>query len=151
MVLVLVLAAAAAWAAPPTVQVKEASLYAKPSPTSKFLGKITLGTVLKVLDQKDGWARVSVDSQNLTGWLRSQTFTTKAVSTKATGDTGSGVSATEVSLAGRGFTEQIESDYRTKNPALDFATLDRMEADGIPDSQLTDFLQEGGLKPRGDQ
>lgn len=135
-------------AAPATVQVKEASLYAKPTPTSKFLGRVPLGTLLTIVLEKDGWAQVKAEERGLTGWLRVQAYTTKPLNLKATADTGSGVSATEVSLAGRGFTEEVEAEYRKKNPGLDFAILDQMEARGIPDDELAEFLREGGLQPR---
>lgn len=133
-------------AAPAAVQVREASLYAKPTPTSKFLGKLPWGTALTVVSEKDGWARVKALGKE--GWLRSQAFTTKPLDLKATGDTASGVSATEVSLAGRGFTEEIETDYRAKNPGLDFHTLDVLEAQGITDEELVQFLEDGGVKPQ---
>jgi uncharacterized protein YraI len=140
------LATGALFAAPATVQVREASVYAKPTPISKFLGTLPLGTTLIVVTEKGGWAQVK--ATGLAGWLRTQAFSTKALDVKATDNTSSGVSATEVSLAGRGFTEAIESDYRSKNPNLDFATLDRMESQGIPDDELSQFLDDGGVKPR---
>lgn len=140
------LVAAVLGAAPATVQVKEASVYSKASPTSTFLGKLKAGTVLTVLQEKDGWAQVR--AQGLTGWLRSQAYTTKALDLKSTTATGASVSATEVSLAGRGFSAQVESDYRSKNPALDFATLDALEAGGVDADRLLAFLRDGGLRPR---
>lgn len=135
-------------AAPAAIQIKEASLYAKPTPTSRFLGKLALGTLLTVLDEKDGWTQVKVDGKGLSGWIRTQSYTTKPLNLKATANTGAGVSATEVSLAGRGFTEQIETDYRKKNPTLDFQTLDRLEAQAVPDDELAAFLRDGGVKPK---
>ena len=145
--LLLFLTAGFLGADPATVQIKEASLYAKASPVSKFLGKLPLGTVLTVLSEKDGWANVR--AAGLSGWVRTQSYTTKPLNLKASDSTGSGVSTTEVSLAGRGFTEEIESDYKKKNPGLDFSELDRMEASGIDDGRLVEFLRDGGVKPRG--
>ena len=136
------------WAASAAVQVKEASLYAAPSATAKFLGKVPYGTVISILETKAGWARVSADGSGLTGWLRTQSYTTKTLDLKAGAQT-SGASSTEVSLAGRGFSEEVEQDYKSKNPNLDYADVDKMEAQGIPEPDLTGFLQDGGLNPDG--
>jgi len=144
----LLLASWSLWAANAAVQVKEASVYAQPSATAKFLGKVPYGTLLSVLESKGGWARVSADGSNLTGWVRSQAFTTKSLNLKAGTET-SGASSTEVSLAGRGFTEEIEQDYKKKNPTLDFADVDKMEAIEFPDDDLNSFLTTGGLNPDG--
>ena len=122
------------WAATVNVQVKEASVYSQPSSTAQFLGKVPYGSVLTVLESKEGWARVSAGS-GLTGWVRSQAFTTKSLNLQS-GTQASGASATEVSLAGRGFSEEVEQDYKAKNPTLDFADIDKMEAQEVPEDQL---------------
>lgn len=133
-------------AEPATVQVKEAPVYAKPSATSKFLGRLPLGTALSVVDRKSGWARV--EGPTLSGWLREQTFTTKALGLKAGGAAG-GVTSTEVSLAGRAFTPEVEAEYERRNPGLNYQVLDAMEASGVSDKDLDDFVRAGDLSPDG--
>lgn len=134
------------WADPVTVQVKEAPLYEKPSAISKFLGKVPYGTQLTVVATQTGWKQVK--SSLGVGWLREQNVTTKKVDYQSGSQT-SGASATEVSLAGRGFSEEIENDYKTKNPTLDYTDVDKMEAQGIDDPKLSGFLQDGGVVPPG--
>jgi len=146
LVLVYALISWSLWADPSTVQVKEASLYDKPSVISKFLGKVTYGTQLTVLTTQPGW--VQVKSEQGTGWLRDQTITTKKLDLKEGGQT-SGASATEVSLAGRGFSEEVEKGYKDKNPQLDYSDVDKMEAQGIDEGPLVTFLQDGGVVPGG--
>jgi len=137
----------AVWAAPVSVQVKEASLYDQPSAISKFLGKLPYGTSLTVLETKNGWSQVRSGSPALTGWVRAQTYTTKDLNLKS-GTKASDASATDVSLAGRGFSEEIEQDYKTKNPNLDYADVDKMEKQNIPEGDLETFLKDG-LNPNG--
>ena len=137
-------------ATPATIQVKEASLYAKPSATAKFLGRVPYGTKLTVLEAKNDWAQVKAEGRGLTGWVRTQAYTSKPLDLKAGGQT-SGVSTTEVSLAGRGFTEEVEGEYKKSHPNLDFAALDRMEEQEIPEAELDDFLRDGGLAPDGER
>lgn len=145
------LTAWAVWADTATVQVNEASVYAKPTATAKFLGKLPWGTALTVLQEQNGWAQVRSATPKIEGWVRTQSYTVKAVNTKASGDTGGSVSATEVSLAGRGFSEALEKDYRASNPNLDYGPVDRMEAYGLSDAELDAFLRDGGIHPREDR
>jgi len=147
-VVLLLALAGALGASPARVQVREAPLYAQPSAVAKFLGRAPLGTQLNVLETKGGWARVEAPGLP-TGWMRTQAFTVQALNLKSSANTGSGVSAAEVSLAGRGFTDEVEAAYQKKNPQLDFTVLDRMEALDLPDGDLRAFLREGGLKPQG--
>jgi len=132
---------------PATVQIKEASLYEKPSAISKFLGKIPYGTQLTIVSSQAGWVQVKSDALG-SGWLRDQAITTKKLAMKS-GTQSSGVSATEVSLAGRGFSEEIEKGYKAKNPNLDYADVDKMEAMGVDDTVLQTFLVDGGVVAGG--
>ncbi len=141
------LVACSLWADGATVQIKEASLYEKPSVISKFLGKIPYGTRLTIISTQAGWVQVQSDSLGK-GWLRDQTVTTKKLAMQSGGET-SGVSDTEVSLAGRGFSEEIEKDYKTKNPKLDYADVDKMETMGVDDTELASFLVDGGVSAGG--
>ena len=136
------------WATPVSVQVKEASLYDQPSAVSKFLGKVPYGTSLTVLASKGAWSQVRADSPALTGWVRAQTYTTKDLKLKS-GTDASAASSSDVSLAGRGFSEEMEQNYKAKNPSLDYADVDKMEAQGIPKAELEGFLKAGGLVPDG--
>ena len=144
----LFLASFCVWAAPVSVQVKDASFYDQPSAVSKFLGKVPYGTSLTVLETKNGWSRVKSDSPALTGWIRSQSYTSKNLALKS-GTDASGVSSNYVSLAGRGFSEEVEQNYKTKNPSLDYADVDKMEAQTVPEGDLETFLKDGGLSPDG--
>jgi hypothetical protein len=132
---------------PATVQIKEASLYDKPSAISKFLGKVPYGTSLAIVSTQTGWVQVKSDTLG-TGWVRDQSVTTKKIDLQS-GNQTSGASDTEVSLAGRGFSEEVEKGYKEKNPQLDYTDIDKMETMGIDDGALTMFLQDGGVGPGG--
>ncbi|UCG78872.1 MAG: hypothetical protein JSV21_03305 [Nitrospirota bacterium] len=54
-------------------------------------------------------------------------------------------SSDEVALAGKGFNPQVESAYRKKNPKLNFALVDRIEGLNVPQEQLMEFIEKGGL------
>ena len=130
------------------VQIKAASLYAKPSATAAFLGKVPYGAKVSVLAVQNDWGQVKVEGSALSGWMRTQAFTTKDLALKA-GTEVSSVSTTEVSLAGRGFTDVVETQYRQDHPELNFATLDKMESQVVAPQDLDAFLKDAGLKADG--
>ncbi|MCK4931972.1 MAG: hypothetical protein KAT01_07395, partial [Candidatus Aminicenantes bacterium] len=57
--------------------------------------------------------------------------------TKATAD--------EISLAAKGFSKQVEDDYKAKHSEADFAGVDRMLKVKVSQNQLLKFLKEGKL------
>ena len=58
-------------------------------------------------------------------------------------------SSDEVELAGRGFTPQVEGQYREKNPNLDFSHVDKIEKTAIDPGELEAFVNEGKLAGGG--
>jgi len=149
MVLVLLLAAASVWAESAQVQIRQASVYDHPSVMAKFLGRLTLGDKVSVLSRKNGWVEVVSDEAHLKGWTREQGLTSAKVALRS-GKNAQGASTTEVSLAGRGFSDPVESEYRQENPQLNYAVLDAMEKNTISDDELNAFLRDGGIHPEGD-
>ena len=49
----------------------------------------------------------------------------------------------------RGFTPDVEEEYRGKHPDLDFSHVEAIEKTGVDLSELGAFVEEGGLG--GDQ
>ena len=131
-----------------TVQVKETIVRDQPSFTGKTTGVLKYGAQVSILEEKSGWARVTADNGKLQGWIHGSSVTKKAVSLSSKGGTGTGASSSEVSLAGKGFNQQVETQYRSQNAALDFASIDEMEKIRIRPEEANLFLSEGGLLPK---
>ncbi len=144
-------AALALWAAggEATVQVKETILRDQPSFTGKSLGVLKYGAKVSVLEEKSGWSRVSAEGGKLLGWVHGSAITKKSVALSSQGGSGTGATSGEVSLAGKGFSAQVEGEYRSQNAALDFATVDGMEKIRFRPEELKVFLAEGGILPKG--
>jgi hypothetical protein len=53
----------------------------------------------------------------------------------------------EVALAGKGFTPEVESSYRSKHPEMNFAQVDQIEGFKVDPASLQTFIKEGDLKP----
>ena len=56
-------------------------------------------------------------------------------------------SSDEVALAGKGFTPEVESSYRSKHPEMNFAEVDKIESFKVDPASLQTFIKEGDLKP----
>ena len=58
-------------------------------------------------------------------------------------------SSDEIALAGKGFNEQVEGEFKKKNPNIDFKQIDRMEKIVVSQNNMQQFLKSGGLSPKG--
>jgi uncharacterized protein YgiM (DUF1202 family) len=145
---VLVLAAVAAFgqtAKQMSVQVKETQIRATPSFTGRILGKLAYGDQVSVLAEQGGWARIRLPSGKGEGWVSLSALTKKRIVLKAGAESvGTGASSGEVALAGKGFNQEVETQYRDEKQ-LDYTWIDRMESFRMSPEQILAFLQQGGL------
>jgi hypothetical protein len=103
---------------------------------ARELGKLTLGTELTLIRENGKWSEVRVGT--LSGWVASSSLSTRRVVTS-----GTAVSVSEITLAGKGFTPDVEIEYR-KN-GLDYSAVDAMEQMDIHADELLTFVIEGRL------
>ena len=147
----LLLAAAAIFAVPMSVIVKETQVRATPSYMGKILGTAKYGDRLEVLEKQNGWAKVTLPAGKGQGWVNLSALSTKQVALKAgAAGTTSGAFSGEVALAGKGFNQEVETQYRDEKQ-LDYTWIDRMESFRVSPEQILAFLQAGGLPQGGAQ
>lgn len=117
-------------------------LKAKSSMTSKTIEVLSLGDVVYVSNTKGNWSYVTNEATNSSGWVNSSVLTKKKVVAK-----GNKVSAnaSELALAGKGFSAEIESEYK-KTSEADFASVDLIEQNLISFEQIGSFMAEGNLE-----
>ena len=89
---------------------------------------LALGLGLPLLAPTAGWGQL-----NLPGLL--------------TGTPAKQTSSDEAALAGKGFTPEVETGYRSKHPEMDFAQVDKIETFKVDPAALQAFIKEGDLKP----
>lgn len=129
-----------------TVQVREGQLRATPSHFGKITAKIFYGDGVTVLEEKGDWKRVSVADGKGQGWLHGRALTSKRTILKAgRSQAGTSVSQDEIALAGKGFSEEVEKEYRKNNANLDYAWINRMETIRISPRQMENFVEDGRL------
>jgi SH3-like domain-containing protein len=134
-----------------SVQVKEGLLRATPSHLGKITARTAYGAQVTVLEERGAWKRVAVAGGKTQGWMHNTALTGKKLVLKA-GQAGVGTSVTrdEIALAGKGFSEEVEAQYRKSNKNLDYTWINRMEAMKVSPEQVEDFISAGRLTPGGE-
>jgi len=127
-----------------TIRVMSAKVMKSPKFIGPTAGSVSRGDSLTVKEVKGDWYRVE---GSYSGWIHKSNVTEGKVALSSTpGGSGGNVNRDEVELAGRGFTPQVEQQYKDKNPNLDFSHVDAIEKVTIDPSELESFVTEGKLK-----
>jgi uncharacterized protein YgiM (DUF1202 family) len=127
-----------------SIQNKEGKVRAKPSFLGKIILKLPYGTKVVKIEEKIPWVKVKYSDK--TGWLHLDAITEKEIIVNAgKTDVKKAASDDELVLAGKGFSENVEQEYRKKNPKVTFGQVDRMEHFNIPVAKMATFIKDGGL------
>jgi hypothetical protein len=118
------------------VAVKTAPLKTSPGIFSRTTAALNLGDAVTVITVQGNWVQVRAGIAS--GWTQLAGLRARVV-------TGTGpATATEVSLAGKGFSGPVEAEYRMEGGG-NYAAVDAMEQIVIPDDDLLDFIVSGRL------
>lgn len=132
-----------------TVQVREGQVRSKPSFLAKIIATLKYGDKVEPLEEKDGWSRVSIPDTQTRGWLHTSALTDEELELQSgAGDAAVSASGEETALAGKGFTEQVENEYRKSHEDLNYSAVDAMEKITINDADLAEFLKQGEVQPQ---
>ncbi len=133
-----------------SVQVKKGQIRLTPSFLGRIVALLSYGDRVYVLEQKGSWTKVGLSKGISDGWIHSSALTRKKIILKAGAqDVQTAASSDELALAGKGFNQQVESEFRAKNPNLDFTWVDRMEKFVVSEKQMKKFLKKGEVFPKG--
>jgi hypothetical protein len=131
-----------------SIQVDRAQLRSTPAYFGSVVTAVSYADRLKIIDSKGAWVKASTARNNATGWIHISALTSTKLAPKSGGKNApTSVSAGELSAAEKGFTEQIEQDYRQNNKKIDFTWVDKIEKIKISPEQSVTFLKEGQVKP----
>lgn len=126
-----------------SVQVRSGQVRATASFLGRVVASLPYGTQVELVQPSKPWMQVRT-ADGASGWMHESALTAERLQLKAgAGDAQAGTSANEISLAAKGFTQQIEKEYRAQNPTLDFAWVDRMEAFRVSAAEAEAFLAAG--------
>jgi SH3-like domain-containing protein len=122
------------------VAVKSAALKSSAGFFASNRALMNRGDAVTVLQEKGKWVEVRpADNVSLSGWIAQASLTAKRIT-----NAGREFSNTEVAMAGKGFTEEVEKKYQTLGE-IDYTFIDQMEARKVPEGELLKFLTEGRL------
>lgn len=140
------LAATGAWAAKEmSVQVRDGQLRNRASFLGTVTGTVAYGDRVTVNQSQAGWCEVATVS-GATGWIHESALTPKRVElSSGAGDARTGASGEEVALAGKGFSKEVEAEYKKQNKDIDYTWVDWMGKQTVANDRLVQFLKEGGL------
>ena len=140
------LMATGAWAANEmSVQVRDGQLRNRASFLGAVVGTVAYGDRVTVNQTQAGWCEVSLAGK--TGWIHESALTPKKV-VLASGTTDArvqSVGSEEVAVAGKGFSKEVEAEYKKQNPELDFTWVDWMGQQTVSNERLVAFLKQGNL------
>jgi len=141
----------AAWAAEGrqglSVQVREGQLRSTPSFLGKIVARPSYGERVALIQAQGDWRKVALSS-GIQGWMHATALTTKAIVLRAgAADVQTSATGGEIALAGKGFSEEVEKQYRSLNPNLDYSWVDRMERIQVSPEEMLAFLKQGELVP----
>ena len=128
------------------ISVQSLALKEKASNVSKTLGTLSYGDEVTVTKESGKWSLVSpAASPSLKGWVSTSALSKrKIVAGKAVK-----TDASEISLAGKGFSEGLEAEYR-KDGTADYEAVDKVEGNAVSDRDRQAFVREGQLKEDGE-
>ena len=131
-----------------SVQVKEGQMRNTPSFLGTIVARPSYGEHVVLIEDQGTWKKVSV--RGVQGWMHTSALTTKNIVLKA-GTTNVQTSATggEIALAGKGFSEEIEKQYKRQNKNVDFTWVDRMEHFKVSTEEMQAFLKQGQVVQEG--
>ena len=122
------------------VSTKAAELKSSTGFFASTVGSLEMGAEIKVLQVNGNWVEVeSLANTNIKGWTAASNLSTRRIVA-----TGTGASASEIALAGKGFSQEVEDSYKTQGN-LNFDDVDRTEAITVSRDELYFFVTEGRL------
>lgn len=128
-----------------SIKVRETALRAKPKAWSPGIAGLAYGSKVTVLGSEEGWFKVKTTSGK-EGYLHPSAVTDRPVIISSTSaSVGKEADPSQVVLAGKGFSKEIEKEYASLNPSLKYSTLNQIERMRISDSELVEFMSQGML------
>jgi len=118
------------------VAVQSAPLKESTAFFAKDLGSLSLGDAVTLVREEGKWTQVRTGA--IIGWVLSSSLSVRRITSS-----GTNALASELALAGKGFSPELEMEYRKSG--LDYSIVDIMENTVIGTDELLKFISEGRL------
>ncbi|MBN2056350.1 SH3 domain-containing protein [bacterium] len=130
------------------VQVRAAKLRSSPQFLAPIVATLEYGATIEELEENGSWIKVRTSGGTM-GWLHETSLGKARAVTAGAGKAETTASGHEVSLAGKGFNEQVEKEYAGSHKELDFTKVDALERLTASEAEIKTFAVEGGLLKGG--
>ncbi len=127
------------------IVVKETTLREQCKFLSPAMARLQYSDSVNIISRQADWFKVTFGTAQgclHRSALEARTYSLSGVSGARAG----GASQEEVSLAGKGFTPEVEESYKKQRRDLNYQAVDRVEHYRISEESLREFTQDGGLK-----
>ena len=129
------------------VQVRSAVILKEPKHLASILKRCAFGDPLTTISHEADWIRVRMPN-NVEGFIHRSALSSQRVSLAGGKNFSGGVSQTDISLAGKGFSPEIEKQLAAKNSTLNFRAVDSMEKINVSAEQTRAFAKTGKLSEK---
>ncbi len=130
------------------IQSTECKVRSSASPLGAVIATPKYGMEVSVVEVKGAWTRVKGDGGKIDGWVHESALTARKLDMKAGDkDVAKVASNAELANATKGFSSQVENEFKNKDKAADFASVDKMKAMKVSDNEMQDFVKQGEIKP----
>jgi hypothetical protein len=129
------------------VQIREGQVRSTPSFLGTISAKLSYGDRVEIIQDQGPWKKVAARG-GVQGWMHVSALTAKNIVLKAgSGNVRTSATGGEIALAGKGFSEEVERQYKKLNHNLDYTWVDRMERFQVSPEQMQAFLKQGNVVP----
>ncbi len=128
-----------------SVQVKNTYLRTSPSFLGKKITQLKYADKVTVNKERNSWINVYAPAKNKNGWIHSSALSNKRIMLKQSESTGHVASKSEIVMAGKGFSKEVESQYKQRNSSLNYRLVDQIERLTISNDRIIRFAQKGSL------
>ena len=133
-----------------SVQVKKGTVRSTPSFLSRIIASLNYGDQVVVKAEHNSWSKIDVPGIYTEAWIHSSALSNKKIVLKpGASDVEQAASNDELTLAGRGFNQEVEKEFKSQNPRMDFTWIDRMEMMVVSQNEIQAFVKDGELDPEG--
>lgn len=128
------------------IAIQNAELKSSKNFFAEVTASLDYGTPVTVLSTKDKWFEVAdKSSPSVKGWIAANSLSKRKIIVNKYG-TGTSATTEELSLAGKGFSPEVEKQYKTENAELDYLEVNKIEGIKVDTNELLRFIDAGELK-----
>jgi hypothetical protein len=127
------------------VQINEGRLREKPQHWARAVADLHYGDTLETLSADAGWLRVR-NASGVEGFVHESAVTQRRVVLTAGAATAPvQIAESDVVLAGKGFSGEVEESFARGDSGLDYAAVDALAKRSVSDERVAQFIKDGGL------